>query len=169
MKPFIITIDGPSGVGKGTLATSLAEALNFIHLDTGAQYRAVTLAFLQSKKSFNEQTLIAIAENLTPEKLLPLIQDPQLRAPETSQLVSKVAHIKSVRVALTKLSQEFCLNPPQNAKGVVLDGRDTGTLVYPQANIKFFLTAESKVRAKRRWLDYQQKGIQRDFEEVFKE
>ena len=166
MKKPVITIDGPSGVGKGTLALSLAKKLGFTYLDTGAQYRAVALNFLRSGKKYDEEILIEIAESLTPEKLVSLFQDPDLRSPETSQIVAKVAKVKNVRKALTILSQKFTEFPPENANGVVLDGRDTGTLVCPSAEVKFYLIADPKIRAKRRWLDYQQKGKNRAFEDV---
>ncbi|MHA1550027.1 MAG: (d)CMP kinase [Alphaproteobacteria bacterium] len=169
MKKPVITIDGPSGVGKGTLALSLTKKLGFTYLDTGAQYRAVTLKFLRSGKKYTEEILIKIAESLTPENLISLFQDPELRSPKTSQWVSKVAKVKDVRKALTLISQKFTEFPPKNAKGVILDGRDTGTLVCPSAEVKFYLTANPKVRAKRRWLDYQQKGKNRAFEDVLNE
>ncbi len=166
---MIITIDGPSGVGKGTLAKSLAEKLNFAYLDTGSLYRATTLKMLQDFSKFSEENAISAGESLSPQILSKLLTNSKLREPTVSNVVSSVAKIKKIRLIMKKLSQEFTKNPPNNEEGVILDGRDTGTIVAPNADFKFLLTADAKVRAKRRWLDFKEKGKDISFETVLKD
>ncbi len=168
---MIITIDGPSGVGKGTVAKSLAKKLQFAYLDTGSLYRATTLKMLQDFSEFSEKNAITAGKSLTPENLPILLNNPKLRVPEVSNVVSIVAKVKEVRSIQGKLAREFTKNPPklpsgESPKGVILDGRDTGTLVAPNADVKFYLTADAEIRANRRLLEYKEKGIEISYEKV---
>jgi cytidylate kinase len=142
---MIITVDGPSAAGKGTLARGLAAALGFAHLDTGLLYRAVALKALAAGVT-ETGDMVAIAEALVPEDL----RREGLRGEEVSQAASRVAALPDVRAALLAFQRRFADRPPGGEAGVVLDGRDIGTVVCPQADVKFFITASSAARARRR-------------------
>lgn len=153
---IVIAVDGPAASGKGTLAKKLADRLGYAYLDTGALYRAVALATLETggdPSSFDdvEPALAIVKRNLTPE----LLSNPALRSPEVSEASSKVAALPEVRIDLLDYQREFAKNPPAGKGGVVLDGRDIGTVVCPQADIKFFVTASVEERAKRRFGELQ--------------
>jgi cytidylate kinase len=150
-KKLVIAVDGPAASGKGTLAKKLAERLGYAYLDTGALYRAVAMATLEiggDPTKFNEvePALQIIKRNLTPE----LLASPALRTPEVSEASSKVAALPQVREALLEYQRHFAQNPPGIVGGAVLDGRDIGTVVCPEADIKFFITASVDERARRR-------------------
>lgn len=160
---FCIAIDGPAGAGKGTLARALAEHYHFAYLDTGLLYRRFALKALEHQaekamslaKARTLAKLIAqegIAAPLTPEQQL------RLRQPSISDLTSQLSALKVVRVALLPLQQDFIRRPPSQAKGVVLDGRDIASKICPQAQVKFFLTARSETRARRRQQQLRQSG-----------
>jgi cytidylate kinase len=153
-KKTIITVDGPAASGKGTLAKKLADRLGYAYLDTGALYRAVAMATLEigGDPSFYADVAPAldiIRRNLTPE----LLANPSLRTPEVSEAASKVAAHPEVRQALLDYQRHFAHNPPDYVGGAVLDGRDIGTVVCPDADIKFFITASVEERAKRRFAE----------------
>jgi cytidylate kinase len=153
-RKIVIAVDGPSASGKGTLAKMLADRLGYAYLDTGALYRAVALATLElggdpTKFADVEPALAIVARNLTPE----LLANPALRSHEVSEASSKVAAIPDVRVHLLDYQRAFAKNPPGNVGGAVLDGRDIGTVVCPQADLKFFVTASPEERAKRRFAE----------------
>jgi cytidylate kinase len=153
-KKLIITVDGPAASGKGTLAKKLADRLGYAYLDTGALYRAVAMATLEigGDPSFYADVAPAldiIRRNLTPE----LLANPALRTPEVSEAASKVAAHSEVRQALLDYQRHFAHNPPDYVGGAVLDGRDIGTVVCPDADIKFFITASVEERAKRRFAE----------------
>ena len=142
MNRFTIAIDGPAAAGKGTISKAVAAALGYAHLDTGLLYRAV-----------GAKTLLGIAPmqaavELTPEDL----QADGLRSAEVAQAASKVAAIPEVRAALLDFQRAFA----RRQGGAVLDGRDIGTVICPDAEVKLFVTASPEVRAKRRWLELQQ-------------
>lgn len=150
----VIAVDGPAASGKGTLARKLAERLGYAYLDTGALYRAVALATLETggDPSFYgdvEPALAIVKRNLTPE----LLANPALRTAAVSDGASKVAAIPEVRLDLLDFQREFASNPPGNLGGAVLDGRDIGTVICPNADVKFFVTATADVRAKRRFAE----------------
>ena len=164
---IVITVDGPAASGKGTLAAKMAERLGYAYLDTGALYRAVGLAVLETggdPTQFDEvlPALNIIKANLTQE----LLASPALRTPEVSDAASKVAALPEVRLELLGFQRDFANNPPDNMGGAVLDGRDTGTVVCPSADIKFFVTADAAVRAKRRLADIQKYKRNASFEQV---
>jgi cytidylate kinase len=144
---MIVAIDGPAAAGKGTLARRIAEALGFAHLDTGALYRAVGLGVLRAGQDpADAHAALAVAEALDPAGL----SDPVLREEETGKAASIVSVHPQVRAALLKFQHNFARNPPNGAAGAVLEGRDIGTVVCPDADVKLFIDADLEVRAERR-------------------
>lgn len=174
MKRITIAIDGFSSCGKSTMAKQLAKDLGYIYVDTGAMYRAVTLYALNH--AFMAQNELQVKELLA---CLPKIDvaftqeggvllngervDDAIRSVEVSQWVSKVSSIKEVRQKMVELQRAMGSN-----KGVVMDGRDIGTVVFPDAELKVFVTAEPKVRAQRRYDEWTAKGMQVNFDEVLR-
>lgn len=168
---MIITIDGPAAAGKGTLAQRLAEKYRLAYFDTGMIYRAVGLELLNSGQSPDDAAAATeAAAELTFAKMLRLSRQPEFRSAAGGQAASKVAALPEVRKILLKMQQDFALNPKspegENMDGVVYDGRDTGTVVCPGADIKFFITASPEVRAMRRHNEYLQKGMASDYNDV---
>ena len=168
---MIITIDGPAAAGKGTLAQRLAEKYRLAYFDTGMIYRAVGLELLNSGQSPDDAAAATeAAAELTFAKMLRLSRQPEFRSAAGGQAASKVAALPEVRKILLKMQQDFALNPKspegENMDGVVYDGRDTGTVVCPGADIKFFITASPEVRAMRRHKEYLQKGMASDYNDV---
>jgi cytidylate kinase len=152
---FVITVDGPSAAGKGTLARRLAAHFRFEFLDTGALYRGVGLSVLrQGLDPSNETAAAAAARALAPE----ILGDPAIRAENTSGAASKVAAIPSVRAAILNWQRDFARNAARNSGGAVLDGRDIGTVVCPDADAKLFITASQEARAERRVKELQGRG-----------
>lgn len=152
---FIITVDGPSAAGKGTLARRLAQHFGFAFLDTGALYRGVGLALLrQGRDPADAPAAIAAAGSLTPE----ILGDPDLRSEATSRAASIVAAIPGVRAAILNWQRDFAHRPPNGSRGSVLDGRDIGTVVCPDAPAKLFITASVEARAQRRLKELQGRG-----------
>ena len=174
---MIIAIDGPSGAGKSTLGKMLAKTLNLLYLDTGAMYRAVALAVLQSGTSFeNQEQVIEIARRSKIE----LIGEPdslqikldgkdvtaEIRTNEAGQAASIVSTISMVRKILVGHQRILGENA---AGGCVLDGRDIGTVVFPNADVKFFLTAKPEARARRRYEEDRTRGRISTYEETLTE
>ncbi len=154
---MIIAIDGPAAAGKGTLTRRLADHFGLALLDTGLLYRAVGLATARAGADATDVAAAAAAANtLDPADL----DDPTLRGDEAAQLASKVAVIPEVRAALLEFQRAFAHNPPGDAKGAVLDGRDIGTQVCPDADVKLFLTASVEVRAERRVKELRGRGLE---------
>ncbi|TDO87846.1 cytidylate kinase [Halanaerobium saccharolyticum] len=167
----VIAIDGPGGAGKSTIAKLLAERLNYIHLDTGAMYRALTLAAIKNNIDFDQKNkLVKLAksiditfdengeiflngENVTEE----------IRTAEVNSHVSQIALIKGVREILVEKQQQLAQN-----NMVVMDGRDITTVVLPEAEYKFFLTASLEERAKRRYQEIKSKDNEAYFEKIKK-
>ena len=154
---MIIAIDGPAAAGKGTLARRLADHFDLAYLDTGLIYRAVSKKVVDGggdpESAANAET---IAKALTPEDL----EMEGLRTDEVAQLASKVSTIQGVRSALLEFQRSFAERPPAGKCGAVLDGRDIGTVVCPTANLKLFVTAETKIRAERRFKELQNRGLE---------
>lgn len=168
---MIITIDGPAAAGKGTLASRLSEKYGLAYFDTGMVYRAVGLDLILNNTSpENEIEAEKVAKNLTFAKMINLSKHPDFRSDIGGQAASKVAALPIVRQLLLKMQQDFALSPQfadgSEAKGVVYDGRDTGTVVCPNADIKLFVTASPEVRALRRHKEYLQKGVNSVYENV---
>lgn len=154
-KPVIIAIDGPGASGKGTLARRLAAHLGYAYLDTGAMYRAVALrVLLAGADPADAQAALAAAQKLDAGAL----DDPQLRTDRIGQAASQVAAHGDVRQALMVFQRSFATNPPGNAPGAVLDGRDIGTVICPDAQVKLFVTASPEARAHRRYLELVARG-----------
>ena len=147
---MIIAVDGTAASGKGTLAKRLAASLNLTYLDTGTLYRGVGLTLINqgiSATEINPQDAEIAAKNLD----LALLKDPDIRAPETGEMASVVAAIPAVRQALLDRQRDVAAHPPQGFDGAVLDGRDIGTVVLPEADIKFYVDADLSIRADRRY------------------
>lgn len=157
---MIIAIDGPAAAGKGTLARSLAKRLGLAYLDTGLLYRAVGQKTLRQGL-----TPEAAAQSLTAADL----DQPGLRAEEAGQAASKVAAIQEVRQALLAFQRRFAAHPPPPAKGAVLDGRDIGTVVCPDATVKLFVTASAEARAQRRHKELRERGESSIYARVLEE
>jgi len=155
---MIIAIDGPAAAGKGTLARRLAEHFGLALLDTGLLYRAVGFKVLaHGADGANMATAAAgAARTLTPRDL----EQPGLRTDDVAQMASKVSALPDVRSALLRFQRDFANHPPDAARGAVLDGRDIGTIVCPQADVKFFITASVEVRAERRLKELQERGLE---------
>lgn len=169
-KKIVIAVDGLAASGKGTLARRLAERLGYAYLDTGALYRAVALATLElgGDPANIEDVLPALAivrRNLTPE----LLSNPALRSGEVSEAASKVAALPEVRIDLLDYQRQFAKNPPGNVGGAVLDGRDIGTFVCPEADIKLFITASPEERARRRFEELKKHAPQLTAEQVLQD
>lgn len=168
---MIITIDGPAAAGKGTLASALAEKYQLCYFDTGMVYRAVGLQMLLAGKNPDEEAAaVKFAEELTFPKMIELSQNPEFRSAAGGKAASQVSAIPAVRAALLQMQRGFSQNPVfadgTPAKGVIYDGRDTGTVICPNADIKFFVTASSEVRAMRRFKEFAAKGIDTTYQKV---
>ncbi len=168
---MIITIDGPAAAGKGTVSKVLAERYKLAYFDTGMIYRAVGLEMVLSGFDLsNEASALEIANHMTFEKIMALSTHKDFRSDIGGQAASKVSAITSVRQALLKMQQDFALNPVfadgTKANGVIYDGRDTGTVICPNADIKFFITASMEVRAMRRYKEFAAKGIDTTYQKV---
>ena len=148
--PLIVAIDGPAAAGKGTLARRLAVALDLPYLDTGLLYRAVGRRVLDREGNPGDpRTAEAEAAVLAPADL----QRTDLRGPDADRAAAAVASIPGVRAALLAFQRHFAAE-----RGAVLDGRDIGTVIFPQAGVKIFVTASVEARARRRWLELQARG-----------
>lgn len=167
---MIIAIDGPAGSGKSTISKLVAKDLNLIYLDTGAMYRMFTLKLLNEKVSFEdkkkiEKLLQNLNINIDKESFFLDGKDvsEEIRKSDVSKNVSKVAAIKEVREKMVDLQRKF-----SQSKDVILDGRDIGTVVFPNADIKIYLVADLKERAERRYREMLEKGQKVSFEEIYK-
>ena len=179
MKNITITIDGFSSTGKSTLAKQLANQLGYIYVDTGAMYRAVTLFAMQNgyitADFFDKETLINSLSSIklhfkfNPDMgfaemyLNEVSVETEIRTIEVSSFVSKVAEISEVRAKLVEQQKEMGKD-----KGIVMDGRDIGTVVFPDAELKIFMTASASTRAQRRYDELVAKGDAVTYDEVFK-
>lgn len=179
MKKITIAIDGFSSTGKSTLAKQLAKKLGYAYVDTGAMYRAVTLFAMQNgcitADFFDKQTLINslpfinLQFNYNPDLgfaemyLNDVNVETEIRTIEVSNFVSKIAEVSEVRAKLVQQQQQM-----GKRKGIVMDGRDIGTVVFPDAELKIFMTASPETRALRRFEELQAKGQDVSFDEVYK-
>lgn len=179
MKKITIAIDGYSSTGKSTLAKQLASNLDYVYVDTGAMYRAVTFFAMQngyiSEEFFDKQTLINSLSSIKlqfhynselgfAEMYLNEVNvENEIRTIEVSNFVSKVAEVSEVRSKLVQQQKEI-----GKEKGIVMDGRDIGTVVFPDAELKIFMTASAETRAQRRFDELQSKGQNVSYEAVYK-
>ena len=171
----IITIDGPSGAGKSTLGRMLARALNLLYIDTGAMYRAVALAVLRAGVNINDRQAVA---EIAQRARIELAGDPNdvrvtLDGEDVSQEIrsEQVSHLASIISAIPEVRREMVRRQREMGArgGVVLDGRDTGTVVFPHADLKFFLTATPEERAQRRYEEERARMQDRAFDDVLRE
>lgn len=171
MENLIVAIDGPAGSGKSTIAKLIAKKYNFTYIDTGAMYRMITLYLLEEKIDF--ENLKEIEDILNNHINLDMKENKfflnnkdvsqEIREPIISENVSKIASIKIVRDNLVSLQRKIASN-----KNVILDGRDIGTVVFPNAQVKIFLIASVEERANRRYKEFLEKNISISYEEVLK-
>ena len=177
MKKITIAIDGYSSCGKSTMAKDLAREVGYIYIDSGAMYRAVTLyclenglfteAGIDAERLEKEMPNLSISFELNLETQRPMTflngrnVENQIRTMEVSSHVSPVAALPFVREALVKLQQQM-----GEAKGIVMDGRDIGTVVFPNAELKIFVVASAEIRAQRRYDELKAKGQEASFEEI---
>lgn len=171
MKKLVVAIDGPAGAGKSTIAKVVAEKINYAYIDTGAMYRAVTWKFVQTGHAYEDEFIGELSEKMTiefqPENgINHVFADGKeitdfIRTPEISKLVSPLSAIPRVRVAMVAQQRRM-----GEKGGVILDGRDIGTVVFPNAELKIFLTATADERAERRYKEMIEKGMQVTLENV---
>jgi cytidylate kinase len=175
MRKIIIAIDGPAGSGKSTTARLVAQKLGYTYIDTGAMYRALTLKVIESNIDPNdEDSIVKLAENTRIDLIyengnLKVILDnrdvsDKIRTPEVTSLVSVVSAHPKVRDIMVKKQRELGKDG-----GVVIDGRDIGTVVFPNADLKIFMTADVKERAKRRQKELKTQGFEIEIEKLIKE
>lgn len=156
---LVIAVDGPAASGKGTLSRRLADHFGLAYLDTGSLYRGIALLALDKGLVLSdEQSVAALASKLDQS----VLENPRLRDPGVGEAASKIASLNSVRQALLSFQREFAQITP----GAVLDGRDIGTVVCPQADVKLFVTATVKERAKRRFKELVANGKQVTLDEI---
>ncbi|WP_425411161.1 (d)CMP kinase [Hyphococcus sp.] len=147
---MVIALDGPAASGKGTLARLISDHYGFAHLDTGTLYRGVAWVVLNENGDPSDAEIAAgAAKAFEIEK----IENADIRTKEVGAAASVVAANSGVRAALLEFQRRFAVTPPRGAPGAVLDGRDIGTVVCPDATVKFFVTASPQIRAHRRWLE----------------
>ncbi|MBQ7474649.1 MAG: (d)CMP kinase [Clostridia bacterium] len=166
-----VAIDGPAGAGKSTIAKLVAEKLGYIYIDTGAMYRAVAWKVLDTGAGTTDEAIIRTAEKLhvslrfVGDNVRVFADDTdvteKIRTPEVTALVSQVAQLGPVREKMVELQRGMAKDG-----GVVMDGRDIGTVIIPDAELKLFLTASPEVRAKRRFLELEEKGTPQPYEDV---
>ncbi len=172
---FVITIDGPGGSGKGTVSKIVADYFKFHILDSGAIYRVLAYAAWKKRIDLdNEQELITLADNLnltfkpSGDSVLTVLDEEDIssavRTEETGAMASRIASLPGVRTALLKRQRDFAQEP-----GLVGDGRDLGTVVFPDAHLKIFLDASAEIRAKRRFDQLRSKGKDADYEKILED
>ena len=170
---MIVAIDGPAGTGKGTISKLISDRLNFLSIDTGAMYRAVTLNLIRNNTSLDDlDSVLEVLEKSNIE--LTIDENGQktflngedvsslIRMPDVTSLVSPVSSIKEIREKLVDLQRKFA-----TGKDIVMEGRDITTVVFPNADVKIYLTADQEERANRRYKEMVEKGMDVTFEEVF--
>jgi len=172
-KNIVIAIDGYSSCGKSTIAKALAKKLHFIYIDTGAMYRAVTLYFLRNKIDMNDPLAVENAlDNIhinfefRDEQTFVFLNEEdiseEIRQMPVSEKVSQVSAIKAVRTAMVRQQHRM-----GKSKNIIMDGRDIGTVVFPDATLKFFMTADPQIRAERRFKELSLKGEKVSLEEIY--
>ena len=172
---YSIAIDGPAGSGKGTVAKGLANKLNFLYVDTGAMYRATGLYFIKNNISLDDEKSIndnldkidiklKYKDNKTTVYLNQKDVSLEIRTEECSRAASKVGVYEKVRENLVRMQKEYA-----KTNNIVMEGRDIGTVVLPNANLKIYLTASCEERARRRYIEQKEKGLELTYEEVLKD
>ena len=165
-----IAIDGPAGAGKSTIAKAVAQKLSFIYVDTGALYRAIGLYALKSNLNSENKVIFSLKEikvdlkfENNSQKVFLCDEDvsEKIRTPEVSMMASKVSAISAVREFLFDLQRDLA-----RKNNVIMDGRDIGTVILPDADVKIFLTASSEKRAQRRYKELVEKGLQVSYDDI---
>ena len=172
---MVITIDGPSGAGKGTVAREVAARLGLAYLDTGAMYRMAALLVARAGvDAGDEERVVELLSDAAMEfkwdaavgVMVPLLEgedvSDRLRTPALASLASRIATLPQVREAMVSLQRSAA----DRAGGIVVEGRDMGTFVFPDADFKFYLDADPSERARRRWLEFRRRGIEVPLEKV---
>ncbi len=182
MKQITIAIDGYSSCGKSTFAKAIAKKMNYIYIDSGAMYRVTTLLAMRNN---------CINEDIDVDKLMGLLNnasinfrpvecgnramflddenvEEEIRGMNVANNVSRISTIEAVRVKLVDMQRQMRFNSEGDAIGIVMDGRDIGTVVFTDAELKIFMTADSKIRADRRYKELEEKGIAGEFDEILK-
>lgn len=157
-----IAVDGPAASGKGTLSRRLARHFGLNYLDTGSLYRAVALSALENNVPLDDEGALSKVANSLGDEIL---SDPRLREPGVGEAASKIASLQAVRDTLLNFQRQIA----ETAPGAVLDGRDIGTVVCPEADVKLFVTASSEVRAERRFKELLSKGQDVTYDDIFAE
>lgn len=166
-KPFIVAIDGPTASGKGTLSSKIAQNLGFEYMDTGSLYRGVAKTCLdQGNDPQNPDHAINAAKHLRKAYAPALQDDPTIRTEAVSKGASEVASVPEVRAILLDLQRDFA---SKLVNGVVIEGRDIGTVICPKADIKLFIDASAEIRANRRYKQLLDKGEMAEFDTVLKQ
>lgn len=169
---FIVAIDGPAGTGKGTITSLISKEMGLVNIDTGATYRCVALYTIKNNINLEEKEKIIESlpnihidmENEEGTQKVYLNNEDvtsQIRSKEVSKIVSQISSIKEVRFAMVEVQRNLA-----KGKDVIMEGRDITTYVFPNANIKIYLDADEEERAKRRYKEMQEKGIEMTYEEV---
>lgn len=169
---FVVAIDGPAGTGKGTITSLISKEMGFVNIDTGATYRCVALYTIKNNINLEEKEKIIESlpnihidmENEEGTQKVYLNNEDvtsQIRSKEVSKIVSQISSIKEVRFAMVEVQRNLA-----KGKDVIMEGRDITTYVFPNANIKIYLDADEEERAKRRYKEMQEKGIEMTYEEV---
>lgn len=176
---FTVAIDGPAGAGKSVVARKTAMALGFTYIDTGAMYRAIALQVLE--QGVSPEDVEAVGRIATESRIVLSPLDPngvqrvcvqgrdvtqEIRTPQVSQMTSRISAIPQVRSVMVELQRRIS---GESLRGAVLEGRDIGTVVFPNAEAKIFLTASPEERARRRFLELQAKGVETSLEVVLSE
>lgn len=169
---FVVAIDGPAGAGKGTITKLVGEKLGLINIDTGATYRCVTLATINKKYSLeDEEKIVKLLDEIEIELkkqdeeekvyLNGIDVTKEIRSTKVNQLVSQISHIPEVRKNMSNLQRKMA-----EGKNVIMEGRDIGTNVFPNADVKIYLDATPEERANRRMKQNEEKGIKASYEEI---
>ncbi len=165
----VIAIDGPAASGKGTLARKIAAELGYAHMDTGLLYRAVAYMVLQVGGDItNERGSMGAATALARLRDIPYSEQ-DLKTETITEAASQVASFPEVRAILLNMQKNFAANPGPGFKGAVLDGRDIGTVICPEAPVKLYITASLETRAERRFKELQNKGLSTTYEAVLRD
>lgn len=171
---FVVAIDGPAGTGKGTITSLISKEMGLVNIDTGATYRCVALYAIRNNIKLEEtEKIIASLENIQidmknengEQKVFLNGEDvsKEIRSKEVTLIVSQVSSIKEVRYKMVEIQRNLA-----KGKNVIMEGRDITTVVFPNADVKIYMDAEEKERAKRRYKELQEKGIEMSYEEVLK-
>ncbi len=163
---MIVAIDGLAASGKGTIARRVAERLGFAHLDTGVLYRAVAAKLVEAGGDPADPETEPLATEIAQGLTLQDLRRDDLRNARAGQGASHVARHRAVRAALLEYQREFARRPPGAKPGAILDGRDIGSVVCPDADVKIFVVARSSVRARRRLTELEERGFDADLDQI---